>query len=446
MVKDTLQKLYGNLVVLSNLKGQRRIPYLSRERITELSNENLRKTIAYAAYRVPYYRRLFKELGIRPQDIKTKEDLKLLPIIERETVRRNPDLFTPDSPDKLKPIPFVTSGTSGKPLTVYHDIGSLLANIAFGERERQVLVKLCGRRYRELYISYSTSTMRKVWNLYRQLTYIPFRPERHVVSVLDPVEKIVEQINRICPEIIMSYGSYLETFFKLVYLRGLKVHLPKAVLYGGDSMTEDGRRFIEETLGIPVLSRYNAVEAFKIGFFCEERTGFHIHEDLCDVRIVGEDKKKNGKGEVVISNLVNRGMVLINYRLGDLGSLSNLVECKCGRTLSLLSSLDGRVEDIVFLPDGKFIHPRAIWDVFKGRKEVLQYQLIQHEPRRFELRLLTVDRKNYDLIVNDVINDLKALLGNNTYIECEYCEEIRREGSAKFKPVISLCKPEEFML
>ncbi len=92
----------------------------------------------------------------------------------------------------------------------------------------------------------------------------------------------------------------------------------------------------------------------------EERAGFHIHEDLCDVRIVGKDKKKNGKGEVVISNLVNRGMVLINYHLGDLASLSDSVGCKSGRTLSPLSSLDGRVEDIVFLPDGKFIHPRGI--------------------------------------------------------------------------------------
>jgi hypothetical protein len=71
---------------------------------------------------------------------------------------------------------------------------------------------------------------------------------------------------------------------------------------------------------------------------------------------------------------------------------------------------------------------------------------IPYLPRERITELSTVDRENYDLIVNDVITDLKALLGNNTYIECEYCEEIRREGSAKFKPVISLCKPEEFML
>ncbi|GIW46736.1 MAG: hypothetical protein KatS3mg078_0613 [Deltaproteobacteria bacterium] len=71
---------------------------------------------------------------------------------------------------------------------------------------------------------------------------------------------------------------------------------------------------------------------------------------------------------------------------------------------------------------------------------------IPYLPRERITELSTVDRKNYDLIVDDVINDLKGLLGDNTYIECKYCKEIRREGSAKFKPVISLCKPEEFML
>ena len=94
--------------------------------------------------------------------------------------------------------------------------------------------------------------------------------------------------------------------------------------------------------GIPVLGRYAAVEAFKIGFFCEQRTGFHLHEDLCHV-VVAED-------EVVITNLVNRGTVLVNYRLGDLASLAS-DSCPCGRTSLRLAALKGRTDEIVRLTE-----------------------------------------------------------------------------------------------
>ena len=68
-----------------------------------------------------------------------------------------------------------------------------------------------------------------------------------------------------------------------------------------------------------MLSRYGAVECFRIGYTCEHDEGFHIHESLCDLKIVGPDGTRlaDGEpGEVVISNLVNRATVLLNYNLG----------------------------------------------------------------------------------------------------------------------------------
>ena len=143
-----------------------------------------------------------------------------------------------------------------------------------------------------------------------------------------------------------------------------------------------------------MLSRYNAVEAFKIGFYCEHRTGFHLHEDICHVRVVrpdGETAAPGEQGRVVISNLVNRASVLLNYPIGDLASMSDEV-CSCGRTLqAALRARRARVEDILSLADGRFVHPRAVWQVFKADRSVLQYQLTQHELERFELTLTTLD-------------------------------------------------------
>ena len=152
----------------------------------------------------------------------------------------------------------------------------------------------------------------------------------------------------------------------------------------------------------------------------------------------------NGRsGEVVISNLVNHGTVLLNYRLGDVASVSK-EPCSCGRTLPLLSELVGRVEDIIFLKTGDFVHPRAVWKIFKFRNEVLQYQLIQHEPERFELSIVTADREIYGRLIDDILADLRQLLGQSAIVDSQYCRKLERQKSGKFRPVISMCKPEVF--
>jgi phenylacetate-CoA ligase len=160
------------------------------------------------------------------------------------------------------------------------------------------------------------------------------------------------------------------------------------VMYMGEALPHGARDHIEGRLGIPVLSRYNAVEAFKIGFFCEHRTGFHVHEDLCHVRIVGPDGRTappGVAGQIVISNLVNRASILLNYPIGDTASLSD-ERCPCGRTFKLLSELEGRVEDIVVTADGRSVHPRAIWETLKTEDDVLQYQLDATRARTLRAR------------------------------------------------------------
>ncbi len=394
-------------MIFANLRGQRRVPYIPEEELQALRDAGFREIVRYAAKTVPYYFSLFKEMGIDPREIKTVEDLDRLPLLDKETVRKNPDLFVSTSWKGRKSIPFITSGTTGMPLKVYHDTYSLLTNIAFGEREREVITNMYGTNfwYRQLSIGYRGNTTSKVRDFYRKMTFIPVHRERFVLSIVEPFERIVKTVNHVRPDVIGSYSSYLETFFRILDSRGIEMHLPRILIYGADSMTIEGRNLIEKKFGIPVLSVYNAVEAFKIGFFCEERKGFHLHEDLCHVKIVDADGQRvvNGKkGEVIISNCVNRGTVLLSYRLGDIASISSQ-KCSCGRTLSLLTELEGRVEDIIALPNRELLHPRAVWKVFKGKDEVVQYQLIQHEPDRFELRLVTINRETYKSIIEGVL-------------------------------------------
>jgi phenylacetate-CoA ligase len=361
-------RVYGNVVVATQLRGQRDVPFLPKEKIKELRDKRLQEIVIYAAGTVPYYRALFQNLKLDPREIKTAEDLDKLPLLDKDTVRKDPSQFVSTSRKGKNAIPFVTSGTTGKPLQISHDVHSLLSNIAFGEREKDVIVRTIGpkRGIKELHINYSTSTLRKVTDFYQKWTLAPARQKRISLSVLEPLQKVVETIRKFHPDIIVGYGSYLETLFKTLHSRGIGVPLPAVVIYVAEAMSADGRKFIEEKFGVPVLSRYNAIEAFKIGFICEKREGFHIHPDLCHVKIAGDGLEK---GELVISNLVNHGTVLFNYRIGDVAAIMDQ-PCSCGRTFPLLRELEGRVEDIIHLSNGEFIHPRAIWNVFKGRSGV----------------------------------------------------------------------------
>ena len=136
MIKNLFRHLYGNAVVLANLKGQRRIPYLPREELKAKRDARLRKIVDYAAKTVPFYRDLFRERKIEPREIRTVEDLDRLPILDKQTIRKDPHLFLSTSRRGRNSLPFVTSGSTGMPLTVYHDQYSLLSNMAFAERER----------------------------------------------------------------------------------------------------------------------------------------------------------------------------------------------------------------------------------------------------------------------------------------------------------------------
>jgi len=425
-----LRKAYGSAVVVRALRGQRRVPFMPRPKVEALRDRRVRRIVAHAARTVPFYRGLFERERIDPREIRTADDLARLPLLDKHLVRSQPELFLSEGRAARGALSFLTSGSTGAAMRVYHDRRSTLENIAYGERERAPQIKACGTfRPKELYIGNETSVMRDVQAFYLENTLMPARPRRRFVSVRKQAEEVAALVNSERPDILVGYGGWIDLFFRTVAARGIELHPPKLVLYMAEALPAGGREHIEGTFGVPVMSRYSAAEAFKIGFYCEERTGFHLHEDLCHVRSLHED------GQIVISNLVNRASVLLNYPIGDLGSISE-EPCPCGRTLRSLSELEGRVEDIITLPDGGFVHPRAVWQVFKEDDEVLQYQLTQHDLDRFALTLTTLEEKAYGRALDRGLPELQRLLGAGAVIEsARHDETVARDG--KFRAVAS---------
>lgn len=436
-----VRKLSGTLTILRELPGERRAPFLRRDRLLTLRDARVGETARFAAETVPHYREMFRAIGTDPRSIRTAHDLERLPLIDKAIVQADPERFRSSSTAEGDAIPFRTTGSTAQPLTVYHDRRSLVANIAYGERERMVESRLVGRRrrYGILELRARDGTTSRVHTFYASSTYRPFRPRRQQLTVGTPPEDVLAAVERLRPAVINSYGGYLELLFRVAAATGRLRHRPQAVVYAGDTMSRGGRELIEEEFGIPVLSAYNAVEAFKIGFTCEERTGFHLHEDLCHVWLSTEDGRQAApgeQGEVVMSNLVNRGTVLLNYRLGDLARLTE-EPCACGRSTRRLVDLEGRVDEVLALGDGSYVYPTEVWELFRHRPEILRYQLVQHAVDRFELRLVTASSKDTERAVADVVARLRGVL-RGAQVQATSVDELPAEPGGKFRHLIPL--------
>lgn len=122
MNRGIFNKISGNVLVLINLWRQRQIPYLPEEKLWTLRDARLRKIVRYVAETVPYYQNLFQTEKIDPREIMSVKDLDHLPLIDREMVRKDPTQFVSLSRKGIRGVPFITSGTTGSPLTIWHDL------------------------------------------------------------------------------------------------------------------------------------------------------------------------------------------------------------------------------------------------------------------------------------------------------------------------------------
>jgi phenylacetate-CoA ligase len=300
------------------------------------------------------------------------------------------------------------------------------------DRNVRAIVRVVG-------VGYPGNATELVRRQLREWAYVPGRDGRETLSLFEPFEHLVADINRARPTLLIAYGSFVELLFGTARARGLPLHVPAAVLYVSDHLTDHGRR-LRDDFGVAVLSNYSAVEALRIGFGCLACGGFHLHADLTHVRIVdaaGADVPAGQTGEVVVSNLVNRGTVLLNYRLGDEGSLAAEPGCECGRTLPRLATLEGRRDDVIELAGGRHVHSAEVWSHVRGNEELIQYQLVQLAHERFELRVAATDRAMFDRVASDLVRRLRPLLGETAVIEPAYVDAFAPYGREKRRQVIS---------
>lgn len=407
-------------------------------------------------------------LGLTPADFTSACDLAKLPLIDPTVMRADPERFESNRIPEHRRLELFTSGSESKGSgTIHWDHATLVHGFAEAERDRAVLVRLAGERpsraiVREMIgrrakgsrvarlgdpdgthqrisifpTNLSSRTLRVLWS--ERMLIPPHTAHHHFFKPTLAFPDAVERFNEIRPRIAFSFGSYVDQFLRYVADRGDDVALPRLWVYGGDMVSAHGFELARE-LGVRLLSVYTAVEAGRIGFHCEEGDGIHLNIDACALRVAdaeGHTVPTGETGDIVVSNLRNRATVVLNYRIGDRGAMSER-SCPCGRTLPMLAELEGRRSEIVTLADGRRVSLLVLQGIF--RKQLMwtiQAQLRELEPGR--LRWLVVPRTDADRAELSAAFERKAAetLGD-TEIEVEFAEEIERTEQGKFRQVVA---------
>ncbi|MBO8143488.1 MAG: phenylacetate--CoA ligase [Thermodesulfobacterium sp.] len=348
------------------------IETIPEEKLKDIQLERLKKVVQYAYERVPYYRKKFEEAGIKPEDIKTLEDIKYIPFTSKADLR---EVY----PFGMFAVPLSeiveihsSSGTTGKPVVMGYTREDIevwkevmarsltmmgvtkedIIQIAYGYG---VFTGGLGFHYGALTIG-ATIVPSSAGNTRRQIELM--RDFGTTVLACTP-----------------SYALYLAEYAKDemgIDPRTLKL---KAGSFGAEMWTEEMRREIEKRFGIKAYNVYGLTEIIGPGVAheCEAQEGLHIWEDHFLPEIIdpetGEPLPEGERGELVLTTLTKKGVPMIRFRTRDITAFIS-GKCSCGRTSRRIERIRGRTDDMIKVR-GVMIFPYQI------EKAILEVQGVE---------------------------------------------------------------------
>lgn len=403
--------------------------WLKTSELEEIQRKMLRGIIKHAYENVPFYHRKFRSVGVMPDDIKTVDDLKKIPITTKQELRDNfPDTIAKgvnlNNCDVSK-----TSGSTGIPLTVYYSERD-------DDYEKAIALRpnlSCGQKMRDkwMVITSPDHVVPKRW--FQRLRI--FAPE--FISLFDNVKRQISILESFNPEVLDGYPSSIYLIAKEIEETGNdKIH-PKIIFTTAELLTDDMRKHIESVFGVEVYDQFGCVELARTAWECPEHCGYHIDIDAVIMEFLrdGVPVTSGERGEIVYTGLYQHAMPFIRYAIGDIGIPTD-EKCPCGRGLPLMRVLEGRSDAFVQTPDGRIFSP-IIWTILlRPFSEIAQFKVIQEKKDLIKVQIV-MGRNFSQETIEQVKREIKNVLGEDINIEIEIVNEIPKEKSGKVRSVVS---------
>lgn len=440
MVRNIFEPLwdrYDRSVRLKELRALRSSQYLSSEEIVARQERKLRALLGHAIQTCPHYRQKYAEAGFGPADIRSLSDLRMAPLLTKDDVRTVGNELISGRYARSKLVAAKTGGSTGVALQVYCDVACQQLRNAAALRSDE----WSGWRLGE--------PVGAVWGNPPVPSTFKSRVRRLLkdrVIFLDTMKLDDAAVDRFAadwadmrPGMLFGHAHSLFLLAEKALERNLQIR-PRGIVATSMMLIDVERQIIERAFGVPVTNRYGCEEVSLIACECEQHRGLHLNSDHVVVEFLRPDGSPCAPGEsgrIIVTELINYGMPMIRYEVGDWGVPTDR-QCSCGRGLPLMESLTGRTADFLVAHDGSRVAGISLVErTLTNFAGIRQMQLVQD--RRDALTVNLVADADYDTAAAEgLVAELRKSLGGEVAVAIVLVDRIPQETNGKYR--FAICR------
>lgn len=391
-----------------------------------------REAVEYAFKHCPYYRERLSGIGF-DGSLHDWAHFKRLPLLTKQEIRENGDKLLSREFQRDDLVEAKTGGSTGVALKLYFDKRCQEMRNAAAMRSDRWAGWDLGMNVAAIWGNppVADTLKKKLRNLLLDRVFY-----LDTMDISDgSVRQFIEEWRRTKPRVIFGHSHSIYVLAK--YLRDLGVSdlRPKGIISTSMMLLAPEREFIEQTFNCRVTNRYGCEEVGLIACECEQHNGLHLNVDHVVVEFLREDGSDADPGEeanVVVTDLINRGMPLIRYCVEDMGARSDR-SCKCGRGQLLMDRITGRQADFLKRPDGSLVAGVSLVErTLTAIPGIEQMQLVQNELHRLTAKL--VKGMGFDREAEKALRqELRSVFGEAVAIEIEYVHRLDQSRSGKYR-------------
>ena len=351
-----------------------RSQWWSAARIHAYQESALVRIMRHATTNVPYYR----HLGIDPRSIRGRADLQRFPLLTKRDIQNAGDALLAEGLDRSRLFISRTSGSTGEPTTTYFDRSTWLLGKYVLKMRRMAATGGTGLGQRVLVVSEQPAEALDAAKRSAP-SGLGVLFQQRLVSIHRPVDEHLIELQRFRPHVIYAFPSYLLDLVAAAEQQAITLPRVGALYTSSEVLTSGARTRIEQAFGGRLYDIYGSTEMKEVAWQCKHGS-YHLNFESTYM----ETPAHSQRGPLVLTTLVNTGMPLIRFAIGDQATFDS-EPCACGRRSPCLSQIDGREGDVITLPSGKRLSPYLLTTVIEADASILQYRIVQTTPSAFRI-------------------------------------------------------------